>query len=159
VGIGTDRSTGDALGPLVGTSVASHNLAGVRVFGTLDAPIHAANLEHMVRTIEAEGRRPFVVAIDASLGKEEHVGWISACHGPLRPGLGVQKHLPAIGDVAVSGVVNVGGFLEFFVLQNTRLGLVVAMARVIASGVVCALGQSALPLDEIANGASPAGGP
>jgi hypothetical protein len=32
-------------------------------------------------------------------------------------------------------VVNVGGFMEFLVLQNTRLSLVYRMARVAAEGI------------------------
>jgi len=37
------------------------------------------------------------------------------------------------------GVVNVGGFMEYFVLQNTRLSLVMRMADVIAEGLRLAL--------------------
>ena len=57
-------------------------------------------------------------------------------NGPLRPGLGVRKKLPPVGDLYIAGVVNVGGFMEYMVLQNTRLGLVMKMAQVIASGIV-----------------------
>jgi len=44
--------------------------------------------------------------------------------------------LPPIGDAYVTGVVNVGGFMEYLVLQNTRLSLVIKMADAIARGVV-----------------------
>ena len=43
--IGTDRSTGDALGPLVGTKLEQIDIQNLQVFGTLDEPVHALNLE------------------------------------------------------------------------------------------------------------------
>mgnify|MGYP000423502120 CR=1 FL=1 len=43
--IGTDRSTGDSLGPLVGHMLRSRRLKGAAVIGTLDKPVHAMNLD------------------------------------------------------------------------------------------------------------------
>jgi putative sporulation protein YyaC len=71
------------------------------------------------------------------------VGQISVAPGPLLPGAGVNKQLPAVGRMHITGTVNVGGFMEYFVLQNTRLALVMRMAEVIAEGVALAVG--ALP--------------
>jgi hypothetical protein len=36
----------------------------------------------------------------------------------------------------IVGVVNVGGFMEYLVLQNTRLSLVMRMAEVISTGLI-----------------------
>lgn len=47
--IGTDRSTGDALGPLVGTKLEQVGITNFQVFGTLDEPVHALNLEEKFR--------------------------------------------------------------------------------------------------------------
>ena len=44
----------------------------------------------------------------------------------------MNKKLPAVGDLHIHGIVNLNGFMEFFVLQNTRLSLVMKMADVIA---------------------------
>ena len=38
--IGTDRSTGDSLGPLVGHKLRRQRLKGAAVIGTLDKPVH-----------------------------------------------------------------------------------------------------------------------
>ena len=43
--IGTDRSTGDSLGPLVGHKLRKCRLKKAAVIGTLDKPVHAMNLE------------------------------------------------------------------------------------------------------------------
>lgn len=138
--IGTDRSTGDALGPLVGSRLARSLPAGVDLLGTLDKPVHAANLHEVLQRMESDRRRErFVIAVDACLGRSESVGYMSVKHGPLHPGTGVNKTLPAVGDCHVMGVVNVGGFMEYFVLQNTRLSLVMRMADTIADALSTAL--------------------
>ena len=140
--IGTDRSTGDALGPLVGTLLDRHRglpRETVELLGTLDEPVHAGNLDQAVARLAALGPGTTVLAIDACLGRSENVGTISAGRGALQPGAGVNKSLPAVGHLFVTGTVNVGGFMEYFVLQNTRLGLVLRMAEAIAAGVVWGL--------------------
>ncbi|MEW6724975.1 MAG: spore protease YyaC [Bacillota bacterium] len=130
--IGTDRSTGDSLGPLVGTFLTDGTGLPLAVYGTLDQPIHASNLAEKLPKIEASHPGALVMAVDACLGSQESVGSVAVGNGPLRPGAGVNKVLPPVGEISITGVVNVGGFMEYFVLQNTRLSLVVRMSRVIA---------------------------
>lgn len=139
--IGTDRSTGDALGPLVGSLLLEGGLPGAWVVGTLSNPVHATNLGVVVPTLARRRPRPVTIAIDACLGSANNVGLLTLGDGALRPGAGVKKELPPIGDLYLTGNVNVGGFMEYFVLQNTRLSLVMDMARVIARGLL----QSLLP--------------
>lgn len=133
--IGTDRSTGDALGPLTGTRLISLGIDEGRVWGTLDAPVHAANLHVAIERARVTFGKPYVIAIDACLGRLENVGVVSVSHGPLKPGTGVSKALPPVGNIHVTGIVNVGGYMEYLVLQNTRLCLVMRMAEVIATAL------------------------
>lgn len=79
--------------------------------------------------------KPFIIAIDACLGKPERVGMISIGKGALRPGAGVNKSLPPIGHIHIAGIVNISGFMEYLILQNTRLNLVMRMADIISSGI------------------------
>lgn len=131
--VGTDRSTGDALGPLVGSSLKKN--AAIPVYGTLDEPVHAVNLAERLEAIYEEHRNPYILAVDACLGQLSSVGNIHAGEGPVKPGAGVNKELPPVGDYHVTGIVNVGGFMEYFVLQNTRLSLVFNMAEVISESI------------------------
>lgn len=132
--IGTDRSTGDSLGPLVGTKLqeARHNY--FKVLGTLDNPVHASNLAEYLNIID-QMENPFVIAIDACLSNIDNVGYINLGEGALKPGAGVNKHLPPVGNLHITGIVNVGGFMEYFVLQNTRLNIVMKMANIISQGI------------------------
>lgn len=149
--IGTDRSTGDALGPLVGQSLHRSKLERAVVLGTLDYPVHASNLLGTLEMIERRHRGAPVIAVDACLGHSENVGTISIGLGALRPGAGVNKNLPAVGDMFITGTVNVGGMMEYLVLQNTRLSLVMRMAETIAAGVEIAVAREGInqPLDDL----------
>ncbi len=135
VSIGTDRSTGDALGPLVGSSLEKNLPPSMTIYGTLDNPVHALNLEQTILKISHSHPQALVLAVDACLGKMKSVGWIQAGLGPIRPGAGVNKKLPEVGQIHITGIVNVAGFMEYFVLQNTRLNLVMKMAEFISSSI------------------------
>lgn len=139
--IGTDRSTGDSLGPLVGHKLHPllKSYKNVSLFGTLENPIHAKNLEATLDKIYSEFNSPFIIAVDSSLGSYNRVGYISIKNAPLRPGSGVNKVLPAVGDISITGIVNVGGMMEFMVLQNTRLSLVMNMADIIYKSIYLSL--------------------
>lgn len=139
--IGTDRSTGDSLGPLVGYKLAPHITCydGVYLMGTLNEPVHAKNLEDKIHEINTNYKDALVIAIDASLGNIDKIGYVNIKNGPLKPGLGVNKDLPIIGDISITGVVNIKGMMEYMILQNTRLSLVMNMADVIAKSLNRAL--------------------
>ncbi len=133
--IGTDRSTGDSLGPLVGHKLKGLSYDNVHVYGNLDTPVHAKNLEEITGEIVQKYKNPFIIAIDACLGKADHVGQITVGQGPLKPGSAVNKDLKPIGDMHITGIVNFSGFMDFLILQNTRLGTVMKIAEIIAGGV------------------------
>lgn len=134
--IGTDRSTGDCLGPLVGYKLSSVNKwQNVFIYGTLDEPVHAKNIHKILDTIKANYGHPFIIAVDACLGNQERIGCIIVDKGPIIPGAGVNKKLPKVGDMYVIGIVNGSGLAEYLILQNTRLSLVMRMADIISEGI------------------------
>lgn len=133
--IGTDRSTGDSLGPLVGTLLEEKRQSSFFVYGTLENPVHAVNLAEKLDEIKKRHFNPFIIGIDACLGRLKSVGVIQVGEGAVKPGAGVNKELPEVGHMHITGIVNVSGFMEFFVLQNTRLHLVMNMAKTIANGI------------------------
>lgn len=134
--IGTDRSTGDSLGPIVGYKLSSLNYDNITVYGTLEDPVHAKNLSQRVEEIKRFYMNPFIVAIDACLGHQENIGHINISNGPIYPGAGVNKNLLPIGNINITGVVNASGYMEYFVLQNTRLNIVMKMADIITGGIL-----------------------
>ncbi|MFW6007872.1 MAG: spore protease YyaC [archaeon] len=132
--IGTDRSTGDSLGPLVGDWLKDEIGDYVKIYGTLDEPVHATNLEEIKKEIKEQYNNPLIIAIDAALSENnDNIGCICIDPSPIEPGSGVNKKLSPIGDISITGIVNIGGYMEYLVLQSTRLSLVVNLARIITS--------------------------
>nr|WP_242691318.1 spore protease YyaC [Cytobacillus praedii] len=134
--IGTDRSTGDSLAPLVGWNLSKMKLENFYVYGTIDDPIHAENLNEKINYINSKHKNAYIIGIDACLGRSTSIGRIRVNDTPLSPGAGIGKNLPQVGECSITGVVNVSGFMEFFVLQNTRLSLVMKMANDISDLIV-----------------------
>jgi len=143
--IGTDRITGDSLGPIIGHNLAKsrvirkHGSAELAVYGTLDCPVHAKNLSQTLSDIYTQHTDPLVVAVDASLGRPQNVGFVTIGEGALSPGAGIENSLPSVGEIYVTGIVNSFGTANMATLQNTRLALVIKLADVMTKGFVLAL--------------------
>ncbi|OPJ57174.1 spore protease YyaC [Alkalithermobacter paradoxus] len=135
--IGTDRCTGDSLGPLTGYKLENKlkTFRNTYLYGTLNHPVHAKNLKETLDLIRKTHKYPFIIAIDACLGNKNKIGNIKISDGPLKPGAGVHKDLPPVGNINILGIVNLCGFMELMVLQSTRLSLVMKMSDVIAKGI------------------------
>ena len=133
--IGTDRSTGDSLGPLVGDKLKFLIRDNVSLYGNLEKPVHAKNLCEVIEEINRKHPNPFIIAIDACLGSLQNVSKIYIENKPLSPGAALNKDLPLVGHISITGIVNISGALEFMVLQNTRLFTVMQLADIISKGI------------------------
>ncbi|MCD8090476.1 MAG: spore protease YyaC [Clostridiales bacterium] len=134
--IGTDRVTGDSLGPFVGDKLEKAFVCSV--YGTIHNPVHAKNLKAVLGDISGRGK-PLIIAIDAALGT--HIGSITVADEGIKPGTALNKDLPVSGAIGITGIVNseAGGGMK--ILQNTRLSTVIDMSEVIAEGVKGALAE------------------
>lgn len=132
--IGTDRSTGDSLGPLIGYKLKTRQIRQIEVLGTLERPVHALNLEETMITVRRCYPDHVVVAVDASVGSQAHVGCVTLGKGSVQPGLGVKKNLQAVGDIFITGIVG-GGNHDPLMLQSVRLSIVMKMADYISKSV------------------------
>ncbi|WP_440897382.1 spore protease YyaC [Amphibacillus sp. Q70] len=130
--VGSDRSTGDALGPITGSLLTKRKQSNYSVYGTLKNPVHALNLKKQLRQIKQQHPNAFVIAIDACLGKASSIGHIKASIGALKPGLALKKELPEVGHLHLTGIVNATSPVDFLTLQNTRLHIVIEQAEIIS---------------------------
>lgn len=143
--VGTDRVTGDSLGPLVGTFLSAYERENrIPVYGTLDSPVHALNLDDSWKQIKKKHPRSQIIAVDASLGSKKHLGYITLGWGSLKPGAGVQKNLSCVGDFFITGIINTSVPEAQTALQNTRLSSVADMACCITHGLLYAFCPQAL---------------
>lgn len=134
--IGTDRITGDCLGPWVGQLLSPHIPSDFFVYGTLSFPVHALNLVDTWNYIQHRHPKGLIIAVDASLGQKKHLGYVTIANGALYPGAAIHKQLPSVGHIHITGIVNVSGVLEQLTLQTTRLSTVVFLADTIVQGIL-----------------------
>ncbi|MFB9277713.1 spore protease YyaC [Cohnella cellulosilytica] len=132
--IGTDRSTGDSLGPWVGTLLEDRGVSGV--LGTLRIPCDANSLPKLMRTLP---EKAVIIAIDACLGRPESVGSFLARKGPLVPARSVNGGLEAVGAYSIEGVVNENSLKPYWTLQSTSLYRVMEMAEQVADVIANAM--------------------
>ncbi|KZE39124.1 sporulation protein [Bhargavaea cecembensis] len=137
--IGSDRYVGDSLGPLVG-SMLEDGRVPFKVYGTLKDPVHAFNLKGTIKEINRQFTKPVIFSIDASLGTKEEAGSVIFRDGPLKPGKGIEKVLPSVGDYHFAGVVNyIDPLPTSQFLNDTRLYTVMTLARAIVKVITGAL--------------------
>lgn len=137
--IGTDKCLGDSLGPLIGTLLKQSSFS-FPVYGTLEHPIHALNLETKMQIIKKRHPHSTIIAIDACLDNESSIGIIELKPGPIYPGKGLGKTLNPVGDLSIIGIVDSLHDNPKISLHSIRLSLVWKMAHVIVN--------SLLPLSE-----------
>lgn len=147
--IGSDRSTGDALGPLVGSMLKEKGFP--HVIGTLEQPCDADKVSGVMASYECKGTT--VIAIDACLGRMESVGLYLVRNGPLQPGEAVGQKLPRVGDYSVAAVVGAQGHKPYWIIQTTSLHYVLTMARAVVRAAASVWGG------RDAKGAAPAEDP
>ncbi len=124
--IGTDRTTGASLGPIVGYKLKNHKREFIHFYGSLESPIHLDNLNTIMTNIKNNYENPYIITINAALGSFHHVGKII-----------ISKNTNNNDSVKISitGIVNISGKFEFMILQNTRLYTVMTLADCISNGI------------------------
>lgn len=98
--IGSMKSHADSIGPRIGSMLQELKIKNP-IYGTWYLPIHAQNIFMHENMIKQSHPDAFIIGIDACIGKSENVGKIILNPEPLKPGSGVGKTLPTIGDMAI----------------------------------------------------------
>ncbi|HCU55724.1 MAG TPA: spore protease YyaC [Clostridiales bacterium] len=103
--IGSDRVSGDMLGPLVGSSLREEYALPCPVYGAVGASVNGINLEEYLCMIRQKHKGCPIIAVDAALGKKEDVGRVRLKKGGIKAGGALDRKGERIGDIGVVGVV------------------------------------------------------
>lgn len=137
--VGTDRMTGDALGPVTGEKIRSFIRGNFFVYGTLELPIHAKNVEKKMNDIYNTFSRPYIIVLDACFGEVSQIGDIVMGEGGICIGRITQKKGIQVGNAYILGVVDGGGGNLIDRLYNTRLFYVMRLSNILAEGIQCSI--------------------
>lgn len=133
--VGSDRITGDCLGPLTGQLLTRNYNVKAYVYGTLSTPVTAQNLIETERFIRKQHKKCKIIMIDASLGAPEDIGKIRMLPSGIFPGNATDKKFPLLGDFSITATVNAGSQKDPSTLFTTRLHLVYHLADTIAGTI------------------------
>ncbi len=133
--IGSDRVTGDCLGPLCGHLLKTRYNAPAFVYGGLDCPVNALNVRETAEFIALRHRGSPLVVIDSSVGAEKEIGCIRLFDGPVKPGSADGKKLGAVGDIGITATVAA----QKSNLCAVRLSVVYSLAETVSAAISNAL--------------------
>ena len=139
--VGTDRITGDSLGPIIGHNLKKmfKNAKNVIILGDLENTVCNLNIEKVINQICTEYSNPFIVSIDSALSRNmDNIGKIFIDKGGIILGSSISRERYIIGDMHIKGVVArdlINPKKNFYLMQNTRLNMVMKMADIVSNGI------------------------
>ena len=134
--VGTDLVVGDSLGPIIGSNLFEKLNGKAYVYGTLESPITAKEVEVVCKTVKRLHPSSKVLVIDAAVGQKEDVGTIKVMGRGIKPGLGVNKDLSLIGDVSIIAIVNDKNCSHDSFYLDTRFSLIYKLSNFITLGIL-----------------------
>lgn len=137
--VGTDRITGDCLGPLVGTKLIEllkeYNYSNINIYGSLSQNLSYENIGEIIKNIN---KKSIIIVIDAALSKKENIGKIFVQKSKTVLGKSLEKNKIEIGDISIKSVVAKDykvAKCNFKVLQNISLNAVNMQATIVSEGI------------------------
>lgn len=134
--IGSDKISGDSLGPIVGDLLRYRYNIKCPVYGTTDNPVNGINLPEYRKMIDFCHRDSIIIAIDAAVGKMGEIGQIKIREGGIRAGGAINSPHKLLGNIGIMGVVAEKCENVLGALLDTPFSLVEALADRIATSVV-----------------------
>lgn len=92
----------DNLGPLIGTILTRHGLPNV--YGTMDCPLNALTLPYYMPLLKDIAKNCCLIAVDAAIGTPTQASYLTLTKGGIRPGSALNRKLPPVGHLYITGV-------------------------------------------------------
>ena len=96
--------TGDSLGPMVGTLLATRYNIPAFVYGTENCSVNGKNMKEWLKFIKTAHEGALFISVDASLGTKDNVGKIVIRSDGVCPAA-IKGKNERFGDVGILGVV------------------------------------------------------
>lgn len=141
--IGTSKIIGDSIAPIVGSKLLKLKLKhNVYIYGNTLNEVNANNIVDVTKKIYINHKNPLIIAVDASFGSKNTIGYIFAGLGGLKPASAVGKNIITVGDIyikAVIGEYNPFKRLTIKELNNIDKELIKSMTSTISKALYFAI--------------------
>lgn len=103
--IGSEKVSGDALGPTVGTILIQDYGLKAYVYGTLDRSVNGVNINKFLKFIDNIHSGSLIITVDAAVGEKKEIGMIKYKEEGINAGaaLGHNNPVKGIGIVGIVG--------------------------------------------------------
>ncbi len=132
--IGSERATGDALAPLIGTMLRNKYNIKTYVYGTLESSVNAKNIEEVYSFITLKHPAQKILAIDACVGLEQDIGFVKFTNTGLFARSAIKKVNKNYGDYSILGIVD-KAYKDPLNVFSTRLSTVFNLGNKIANAI------------------------
>ncbi len=130
--IGSEKISGDSIGPIVGSLLKSKYNLPFPVLGTEEKPVNGINLPHYIKNIRECFPNHKIIAIDSAVGDKKDLWTIKFKKGGVVAGGAVNSKNPRIGDIGILAVVGEKGDDVLSTLLQSPLNKVEELAEKIA---------------------------
>lgn len=149
--VGIVHSTGDSLGPLVGTELLKRKVLDLNttgVCGSLAEPVHLLNVLDTWRDIQQNYANFWTLVVDSALTQDVGLDNLQFGVGPSHPASGAGHNLPGVGEAALLGCVGLlsmpklmhgASLYKVHCLADAIVETILAISRARAAGSETAL--------------------
>ena len=103
--IGSEKISGDCIGPIVGTLLKEKYKIPYPVFGTEENSVNGKNVSEYVRLIKEYFPAHKIIAVDAAVGEEKDLWTLKYRVGGVRAGGAINADSEYVGEVGILAVV------------------------------------------------------
>lgn len=116
--IGTEKISGDSLGPMVGDFLTEIYDVEAFVYGKSQKNVNGINFSSYSAHITAHHSNAIIIAVDSCLGAKADIGKIKVTSFGVKAGGALGKNNQRIGDIGILAVVGEYGKDNFDILKS-----------------------------------------
>lgn len=134
--VGTRNIIGDSIGPIIGTNIKKIENEYIKIFGTLQETVNFINAREIVTSLYNDYENPYIITIDAALGK--NVGDISVSKGYIKLGKALEKNICFYSNINIKCIVGKSTNLKISninELNKVSINTINTMASIVTCGI------------------------
>lgn len=138
--IGTERLIGDSLGPRIGTNIKQVENENIKIYGTAKNNMDFLNSKNVIEQIYKIYNNPYIITIDAALGKKSSIGEIYLSDGCMKIGTALGKSICFYSNINIKCIVgeysDCSKWQNYKILSNVSKQDIDNLVEIVSLGIV-----------------------